>query len=88
MPKDAVFTQNQSPVVGIGAKVLIEVNGEQQEWEIVDVGQTDIPKGKISYQAPLIKAILGAKEEDMISCKMTDSNVKIRVRRVSLVSLA
>jgi transcription elongation GreA/GreB family factor len=85
MSKVADLVKNQPTVVGVGTKVLIEVNGELQSWEIVDVGESDVPNGKISWQAPLIQYILGAKAGDRISCKIMDNNATIVIKQVFLM---
>ena len=71
--------------LGVGTKVLIEVKGDTQEWEIVDAGESDIPNGKISRDAPLTKCILGAREGGRINCKIMDDGVTVVVKSVSSI---
>jgi len=86
MPEVADVIKNQRLTVSIGTKVLIEVNGEPQTWEIVNIGEADISKGKISCEAPLAKCILGAGKEDRISCKIINNDVAIIIKRIFLLS--
>lgn len=86
MPKTENVVRKNSLLVAVGTKVLIEVNGEPQSWEIVEVGKSDIPKGKISYAAPLSQCILGSKEGDVIKCKIMDDNVTIVIEKISLIT--
>ena len=79
------ITQNQSPVVSIGTKVSIEVNGEPQVWEIVNINESDIPKGKLSCNAPLAQCIWGAKNDDRITGRIIDKNVEIVIKSISFV---
>lgn len=74
--------KNRGLSVGIGVKVEIEVNGEPQSWEIVNIGESDIPNGKISCNAPLVQCLLGAAEGDRMSCKIFNSDVKIIIKKV------
>jgi transcription elongation GreA/GreB family factor len=85
MTKVEDIVKSQPLAVGVGTKVIIEVNGEPQEWEIVEVGNSDISNGKISRDAPLIQCILGAKEGDKISCKIVNDNATIIIRKVSVL---
>ncbi|TSC75925.1 MAG: Uncharacterized protein G01um101430_95 [Parcubacteria group bacterium Gr01-1014_30] len=82
MQKVAGLT-HKSPVVGVGSKVTIEINGELQEWEIVDIGKSDVVKGKISCNAPLSKLLLGAKTGDKIKAKLMGSDVTAVIKKVS-----
>ena len=74
--------KNQSPIVGIGTKVAIEVNGEPQVWEIVNIGESDIPKGKLSCNAPLTQCILRTREGDKINCEILNNNTKIIIKKI------
>lgn len=75
--------KGQSLIVDIDTKIEIEVNGEPQSWEVVRFGESDIPNGKISCQAPLVQYILGASKGDIIRCKVMDRDVVIMVKKVS-----
>ncbi len=78
----AVSTQNQTLAVAVGTKVLIEVNGELQSWEIVNPGESDIQDGKVSCNAPIIRCILGKKEGDKVNAQIADRNVIIVVKKI------
>lgn len=45
--------------VQIGSMVLVDSNGKKQKFQIVGLEEADPEKGKISYQSPLGKALLG-----------------------------
>jgi transcription elongation factor GreA len=52
-------------VARLGSKVIVEYeDGRQREFIISDPEITDPSKGIISYQSPIGKALLGAKEGD------------------------
>lgn len=82
MPQATGFIKNLSPVVGIGTKVLIEVNNEKQEWEIVNTGLADVFNRKMSCDAPLARQILGLKQGEKINCQITDKDVEIVIKKV------
>lgn len=77
------FLKNNILVVGVGTKIDIEVNGERQLWEIVDFGKTDVQNGKISYQSPLIRKILGAKKGNKIHCKIMNKDILVIIKNIS-----
>lgn len=84
MPKNtySIKIKNNPATISIGTKVLIDVNGELQVWEIVNSGKSDIQKGRISYDAPLIQCILGRKEGEVVNCRIIDQDVVIAIKRI------
>lgn len=57
--------QNQN-VVGLGAKVLVDVGGKKDEFIITGTLEANPSLGKISNESPVGKALLGHKEGDVI----------------------
>ena len=76
-------TKSQPLTVGIGTKVTIEINDEPQLWEIVNIGESDIAKEKLSCNAPLAQCLLGAREGDKINCKILNNDDKIIIKKIS-----
>lgn len=83
--KNNNYKKSQSLVVGVGRKIEIEVNGKIQSWEVVDMGKSDIEKGKISFNAPLIQSIIGAKKGDKIKSKIMNRDFIIVIKKVSFL---
>ena len=60
-------TQSNSPEVtvdreiAIGSQITVQVKAAKKDFEIVGDGESDPLKGKISYQSPIGKALLGRK---------------------------
>ena len=74
--------KNQSLVVDIDRKIEIEVNGESQTWEVVNVGESDISSGKISCSAPLIRCILGREQGEKIQNMVVGNDVVITINKI------
>ena len=53
-------------IVGLGAKVLVEVTGPTDEFEIVGSFEANPVLGKISNESPVGKALLGHKVGDRV----------------------
>lgn len=66
--------KNQQGVVGVGAKVKIDVNGQKDEFVIVGTLEADPALGKISNESPVGRALLGHKIGDAV---VVDSPTKI-----------
>jgi len=52
--------------IHLGAKVLVEVNGQEDEFEIVDSIEADPAQGKISFKSPVGSTLLGKKEGEEV----------------------
>ena len=55
--------------VRIGAKVTIEKDNKEETWEVVGFGESDPENGKIAYNSPLAKSLMGKEEGDEITFK-------------------
>jgi len=59
-------TKDKQGVVGVGAKVKIDMNGQKDEFIIVGTLEANPVVGKISNESPVGKALLGHKVGDEI----------------------
>jgi len=84
--KNAVLIQKPSEKnrneIGLGANVLVEVNGKDDEFVIVGTLEANPAEGKISNESPVGKAFLGRKvgDEVLISSPAT---VAFKIKRIS-----
>ena len=53
--------------VGLGAMVLVEVDGEKDEFTIVGSLEADPSVGKISNESPVGRVLLGSKAGDLVT---------------------
>lgn len=56
-----VSNKIETDKIQIGSVVLISMDGSEEKMEIVAPGESDILKGKISYQSPLGQKLMGKK---------------------------
>lgn len=59
-------SRDQQRIIGVGASVKIDVNGEKDEFTIVGTLEANPALGKISNESPVGKALLGHKVGDEI----------------------
>jgi transcription elongation factor GreA len=59
-------TKDRQKIVGLGAKVKIDVDGQKDEFVIVGTLEANPALGKISNESPVGKALLGHKIGDEI----------------------
>lgn len=61
--------KNNGGKVGIGSKVRVRLDGEEQEFMIVDESEADLAAGKLSHASPIGAALLGKKVGDQIEAE-------------------
>jgi transcription elongation factor GreA len=61
-----ISEKNGNGKVGVGNKVIVEVNGKEKVLQVVGGGEADPLKGKISYQSPIGSSLLNHKKGDSV----------------------
>ncbi len=67
--KNAEIIKNKkkkNQTVEVGSNVLVEVNGKKNEFSIVETFEANPSQGKISKESPIGKALMGAKEGEVV----------------------
>ena len=66
-------------IVDVGARVLVEIDGKKDEFNIVETFEADPSQGKISKESPVGKALIGAKEgQEVTVLSPVKRNYKIK----------
>lgn len=65
--------------VRFGAKVEFILNKTQQKFQIVGVDEADVKNNKISFTAPIAKALMGAKMGEKVDFKLGADSKRIEV---------
>lgn len=65
--------------ISIGAKVILEKNGELLEYTIVDQNQADFATNKISLNSPLARSLNGKKPGEIISIKIPKGEIRYKI---------
>jgi len=82
--KSAKVADNaNSDAVGVGSKVIVHIDGDEEEFHIVGAPEADPMKRKISHKSPLGVALVGKKigekvEVDAPMGKLTYTVLKIK----------
>ncbi|MDP3995801.1 MAG: transcription elongation factor GreA [bacterium] len=74
--------KNRVKEVRIGSTVLICCNDKKDEYCIVGPGEADVFKGKISYESPLGKLLLGRKKKEKVIMKIPDGNMEYQIMEI------
>ncbi len=74
--------ENGQTAVDLGAKVLVDINGRDNEFMIVGTLEADPTLGKISNESPVGQILIGKKVGDRISLP-SPSKAIYRIKKIS-----
>jgi transcription elongation factor GreA len=78
-----VVANAHSDTIGIGSKVKVMIDGEEDEFELVGQTESDPDAGKISIDSPVGRALSGHKAKDKVEVDTPDGSVEYTVIAVS-----
>ena len=79
-------TTLSSDKVVFGATVSFEnEDGEEKTYQIVGVDESDPKKGKISWNSPIAKALLGKKVDDEVALKKPNGTEYLTIIKIEFV---
>ncbi len=73
--------RNKRDVIGLGAKVLVEIDGQTDRFEIVGTLEANPILGKISNESPVGQALLGHRAGDEV-CVSSPLQVIYKIKEV------
>jgi transcription elongation factor GreA len=73
---------NNHGEVILGCQVTVEINGEEQTFEMVGEWEADPMEKKISHTSPLGMALLGKKQGDAVEIEAPAGKVKYLIHKV------
>lgn len=71
-----------SDKVGLGATVVLEINGTQKTFEIVGPHETNPTLGRISNQSPLGAAIMNRKKGEVVTIETTKGQKEYKILEI------
>jgi len=77
-----VVEKNQGDKIQIGSKIKVEIDGEETEFSIVDSLEIDPLKGKISYESPIGRALLGKSEGEDACMEIGEEKTTYKILKV------
>ncbi|OQY65176.1 transcription elongation factor GreA [Microgenomates bacterium UTCPR1] len=76
---EIVENSNNNESVEIGSTVIVEVNGRKDEFQIVGEFEADPMNKKLSFTAPIGKALLNKKVNDLIEVEIPAGKVAYKI---------
>jgi transcription elongation factor GreA len=77
-----IYEKKASDSIEIGSIVVIELDGKQETYEIMDPSESDILKNKMSYQSPLGQHLMGKKVGQEFNYEIRDKKMKVKVLEI------
>jgi transcription elongation factor GreA len=74
-----VASHNHNPVVDVGSKVVVQVDGNTDEFEIVGEFEADPLNKKLSSTSPIGQALLGKKVQDEVEVEIPAGKTKYKI---------
>jgi transcription elongation factor GreA len=74
-----LIQKNQTKEIQMGSTAVIFSEGGKQEFQIVGAEEADVFNGKISYESPLGKMLLGKKKGDKVIVKNPEKSMEYKV---------
>ena len=74
---------NQKGVIAVGSRVIIEIEGDQDTFEIVGPTESDPANGRISIDSPVGQALLGHKSKEAVKVETPDGKVTYKIIAVA-----
>jgi transcription elongation factor GreA len=74
-----IIEKNGAKVVQIGSLVSLVSKGEKEEFQIVGPEEADVFKGKISYESPLGKILMGKEKGAKVVLKTPGGQVNYEI---------
>jgi len=82
--KDAIVISEKEvkDIVDIGSKVILDVRGEKQEFQLVEPEEANPLEGKISFKSPIGSAIFGKKVGDEVEFETPMGKSKCKILKI------
>jgi len=74
-----IVENNQARDVQVGSIVLLSKGNEKEKFEIVGPEEADVFGGKISYQSPLGKVLLGKTKGSRVNIKTPEGKIEYKI---------
>ncbi len=77
-----ILEKSSSDKVQIGSLVTINMDGNQEAYEMTAPGSSDILKNKMSYQSPLGKLLMDKKIGDEFTYEVKAKKMKVKILEI------
>jgi len=81
-----IVNNDEAAQLGIGLhfKIMDVSTGEAEEYKVTAPFESDPTRGKISYQSPLVKSIMGHKEGEIFELLTPEGQKKLKILSIAI----
>jgi transcription elongation factor GreA len=69
-------------IVAVGSSVVVDMDGEENTWQIVGANEADPGRGRISYSSPVGQALMGRHVGDEVVAQLPRGELRLRLIEV------
>jgi len=77
-----ITNDNNKDQVSLGHYVTVEVNGKQNQFQILGSSETNPTAGIVSRHSPIGKALLGARVGETVHVQLTNKTVEYKILEI------
>ncbi len=82
LKKAKIIKKTHDGVVGLGSKVILEIDGGKEEYQIVGSREANPSERKISDESPTGQALLGKKVEETVEVEVPDGKMNYKIKEI------
>ncbi|MBU2539998.1 transcription elongation factor GreA [Patescibacteria group bacterium] len=78
-----VYEKKETNKIQIGCHILIQLDGEEEKFQIVSPAESDVLNNKISYHSPLGQKLIGQEINKEFYFETKEKKIKVRILKIS-----
>jgi transcription elongation factor GreA len=78
-----IIKKTNSEAVCLGSKLILEIDGREETYQIVGSREADPSEKKISDESPIGKALLGKKVGDVVEVEVPDGIMQYKIKSIA-----
>lgn len=82
LKKAKVIEKQSNDVVSVGSHVVLQVDGREEEYQIVGSNEANPSERKISYESPLGKSILNKRVGDEVVVEAPVGMISYKIKKI------
>lgn len=80
---EIIEKKHSQGVISLGSKVVVHIDGDEEEFHIVGAPEANPKQKKISHESPLGKALVGRKVGDVVEIEAPIGKIKYKIIKIT-----
>jgi transcription elongation factor GreA len=77
-----IIKKKDNKIVGLGSKIILEIDGQKEEYQIVGSREANPDERKISNESPIGEALLGKKINDNVEVNAPAGKMTYKIKKI------